>query len=461
MTEPAPLNAPPDGSPRVVPRSAHNISRANISRNALKVLYRLREAGFQAFIVGGGVRDLLLGRHPKDFDIATDASPEEVRSLFGNCRLVGRRFRLAHVRFRDEIVEVATFRGLGGEDMDGEERHVLDETTGRILKDNAYGSIEEDAWRRDFTVNALFYNIADFSVWDYVGGMDDVAARCIRLIGDPETRYREDPVRMIRAARFAAKLGMELHADSAAPVGRLASLIDGVPPARLFDEFLKVFETGHALESFRQLRRLGLFEHLFPATAAWLDAGPGDGRRQRFLESALRETDYRVLAELPVTPMFLFGVFLWGPVRERALAIQATGTAEVPAMIQAAMEVTQEQVQRIALPKRFSIPMREMLQLQLKLERRQGRRAAGLVAHRRFRAAYDLYLLRLELGETTREGVEFWARIQAEVGVPDPGTDDFSGEDEDPAGQPPPRRGRGPRGGRGRRPRTRSHAEAH
>jgi poly(A) polymerase len=411
---------PTADSPRIIPRSDHNISRANISRNALKVLYRLKDGGYQAFIVGGGVRDLLLSRQPKDFDIATDASPEQVRALFGSARIIGRRFRLVHVRFRDEIVEVATFRGLGNEDLESEDRQILD-SAGRIIKDNSFGSIEEDAWRRDFTVNALYYNIADFSIWDFVDGMRDVEARRIRLIGDPETRYREDPVRMIRAVRLAAKLELEIHPEAAAPMARLGGLIDSVPPARLFDEFLKVFETGHALEGYRRLRQHGLFEHLFPATAAWL-AGSGtqnrsgsgaDDRRNRFIERALAGTDQRVAEGQPVTPMFLFGVFLWGPVQDRAHALRRTGQlSEVQALIDAGQEITDVQIQRITLPRRFSVPMREMLQLQPRFNRRQGRRAAVLLQHRRFRAAYDLLVLRTELGEVPAELADWWTRVQ-------------------------------------------------
>lgn len=399
------------GSPRIIPRSEHNISRANISRNAIKVLYRLKDAGYQAFIVGGGVRDLLLERQPKDFDIATDASPEQVRGLFSNARLVGRRFRLVHVRFRDEIVEVATFRGLGNEDLESEDRQVLD-ATGRIIKDNSFGSIEEDAWRRDFTVNALYYNIADFSIWDFVDGMRDIEARSIRLIGDPETRYREDPVRMVRAARLAAKLDLGIHPDAAGPIPRLAHLIDSVPAARLFDEFLKVFQTGHALASYLRLREHGLFAHLFPATAAWLGHDP-DGRRNRFIERALRGTDQRVADGLPVTPMFLFAALLWGPVQQRAMELRRAGSIpEVQALIDAGSEITAAQVARIMLPRRFSVPMREMLQLQPRFERRQGRRAGALLQHRRFRAAYDLLVLRTELGEVPQELADWWTRIQ-------------------------------------------------
>jgi len=403
-------------SPRIIPRSEHNISRANISRNAVKVLYRLKDGGYQAFIVGGGVRDLLLDRHPKDFDIATNASPEQIRALFSNARLIGRRFRLVHVRFRDEIVEVATFRGLGNEDLESEDRQILDDT-GRIIKDNSFGSIEEDAWRRDFTVNALYYNIADYSIWDFVDGMRDIEARRIRLIGDPETRYREDPVRMIRAARLAAKLDLDIHPDTAAPMARLGSLIDHVPPARLFDEFLKVFETGHALAGYRRLREHGLFEHLFPATAEWLAGGAGgrpDERRNRFIERALANTDQRIVDGLSVTPMFLFGVFLWGPIQERAAALRRAGhISEVQSLIDAGLEVTVEQIERITLPRRFSVPMREMIQLQPRFSRRQGRRASVLLQHRRFRAAYDLLVLRTELGDVPPELADWWTRVQS------------------------------------------------
>jgi poly(A) polymerase len=226
--------------PLIIPRDEHTLSRANVSKNALKVLYRLKDAGYQAFLVGGGVRDLLLGRRPKDFDIATDARPEQVKALFRNSRLIGRRFRLAHVRFGREIIEVATFRA-SGQDQESDQRQLCNET-GRIISDNLYGTIEEDAWRRDFTVNALYYNIADYSIWAFAGGLDDLKAKRLRLIGDAQRRYREDPGRMLRAARFAAKLQFDVDEDAADPIAALAELIDGVPPARLFDEFLKMFQ---------------------------------------------------------------------------------------------------------------------------------------------------------------------------------------------------------------------------
>jgi len=400
-----------DVSPlQIIPRPEHNISRAHISKPALKVLYRLKDAGYQAFLVGGGVRDLLLGQQPKDFDVATDARPEEVRALFGNSRLIGRRFRLAHVRFGREIIEVATFRGTGnGDQQDGE--HVIHES-GRILKDNAWGSIEEDAIRRDFTVNALYYNIADFSIWDFAGGVDDIEHGWLRLIGDPETRYREDPVRMLRAARLAAKLGLELHPEAAAPVPRLADLLDSVPPARLFDEFLKLFQSGHALESYHKLVKFGLFEHLFPVTADVLaDESQADFRE--LIELALANTDRRVAEELPVTPMFLFAVLLWRPVQRRAAELRdAEGLPPGRALAEAAAEINAQQVARVALPKRFSLPMREVLQLQARFEDQRPRRVRGLLQHKRFRAAYDLMLLRAEIGEVPAELAEFWTDAQ-------------------------------------------------
>jgi poly(A) polymerase len=395
---------------QIIPRPDHNISRANISQPALKVLYRLKDAGYQAFLVGGGVRDLLLGQQPKDFDVATDATPEEVRALFRNSRLIGRRFRLAHVRFGREIIEVATFRGTGNGDADKGE-HVVCES-GRILKDNAWGSIEEDAMRRDFTVNALYYNIADYSIWDFAGGVDDIGHGWLRLIGDPETRYREDPVRMLRAARLSAKLGLEIHPESAEPIPRLAGLLDGVPPARLFDEFLKLFQSGHALPSYRKLAEYGLFEHLFPMTADVLEQDGQDDFRA-LIESALANTDRRVVEDLPITPMFLFAVLLWRPVQLRAAELAGQRDMS-PAMAfrEAADEINYEQVQRIALPKRFSLPMREILQLQKRFEDQRPRRVRSLLQHKRFRAAYDLMLLRAEVGEVPAELAEFWTAAQ-------------------------------------------------
>lgn len=402
-------------TPRVVPRDQHPISRSNISSNALKVLYRLKEAGYQAFLVGGAVRDLLLGLHPKDFDVATNAHPDQVKQLFRNCRLIGRRFHLAHVRFGYEIIEVATFRAAHtpiDEDNSVDEagHRVLDER-GRILRDNLYGTIEEDVWRRDFTANALYYNISDFSLWDYVDGYDDAQARVLRLIGDPETRYREDPVRMLRAVRFAAKLDFTIHADTAAPIPKLAWMLDGVPPARLFDEVNKMFLAGYASRSFEVLTELGLLEHLFPDLAAAIAAEP-DSPAVSLLRTGLKGTDERVRADKSVTPTFLFAVLLWPSIRQAFTRLQPEQGADIQALLAACDQVTARQQARVAVPKRFTLPLREIVGLQPRFANREGRRALRLLDHPRFRAAYDFLLLRAAAGEVDAELAQWWTDIQ-------------------------------------------------
>ncbi len=392
----------PDNSPTVIPRAEHSISRTSISEGALKVLYRLHKAGYRACLVGGGVRDLLLGREPKDFDVATDASPDDVRSLFRNSRLIGRRFRLAHVRFGQEIVEVATFRGTADD---------ADDDSGRILRDNTWGSIEEDAIRRDFTVNALFYDIADFSVLDFVGGKADLDAGVLRLIGDPVKRYREDPVRMLRAARFAAKLGFRIHPDTERPIAELRATLADIPAARLFEETLKLFQSGHAVQSYEQLRHLGLFEMLFPATEATL-AIEEQGFPRMLLVRALENTDARVAEGKSVTPAFLFAAILWEPVRDRSARLVADGLPELPALQQATDEVLHRQLQRVSIPKRFSVPMREIFMMQARFNMRRGKRPLRLLGHPRFRAAYDFLLLRAEAGEVERELADWWTALQ-------------------------------------------------
>ena len=290
-------------APKIIARPSHNVSRADISNNALKVLYRLHKSGYQAFLVGGCVRDAILGLHPKDFDVATNAHPDDVRALFGNCRLIGRRFRLAHVRFGREVIEVATFRAS----VDEDETHAdsVQDGEGRILRDNVYGTIEEDIWRRDFTCNALYYNIADFSIWDYADGVKDIEKRRLVLIGDPGKRLREDPVRMLRAVRFAAKLDFSIDKSVSKAMHASADLLTSVPAARLFDEFLKLFQGGHAEQTLKLLREYGLFGQLFPETDKELDR---DESFEQFVHSALVNTDRRVAAEQSVTPMFLIGV---------------------------------------------------------------------------------------------------------------------------------------------------------
>ncbi|MBS0228718.1 MAG: polynucleotide adenylyltransferase PcnB [Proteobacteria bacterium] len=394
---------------RVIPRDVHGISRKQMSRSALKVLYHLREAGFSAYLVGGAVRDLLVGRAPKDFDIATDATPEQVKSIFRNCRLIGRRFRLAHVVFGREIIEVATFRASSVNDDEEEGRQVLD--SGRLVRDNVYGSIEEDAVRRDFTANALYYSIADFGVHDYVGGFDDVQARTLRLIGEPEARYREDPVRMLRAARLAAKLDFSIEPATAAPIPRLASLLADAAPARLFEEAMKLFLAGHARASFEQLEALGLLPELLPETAQAL-ASNKSGALRRMLLQGLRNTDARVAAGEPVSPAFLFAVLLW-PAYCRALAqLQAQGIQAVEAQRRAADRVTLKQVARTALPRRFSLPMQEIWLLQPRFALRQRKRVSRLLSHPRFRAAFDFLELRLTASTSHAEDVAYWRDAQ-------------------------------------------------
>lgn len=400
----------------MVARDQHPISRANISSNALKVLYRLKEAGFQAFLVGGAVRDLLLGLHPKDFDIATGAHPDQVKQLFRNCRLIGRRFHLAHVRFGYEIIEVATFRAAHtpiDEDNSVDEggHRVLDER-GRILRDNLYGTIEEDVWRRDFTANALYYNIEDFSVWDYVGGVEDAHNKILRMIGDPETRYREDPVRMLRAVRFAAKLGFTIHADTAAPIPKLAWMLDGVPPARLFDEVNKVFLAGSALNAFDLLAQLRLLEHLFPDLARVVQESPASSVI-KMVRLGLQGTDERVRADKSVTPTFLFAVLLWPAIQQAFARASAQGEVDVQQLLAICDQVTARQQARVAIPKRFTLPLRELVGLQPRFERREGRRALRLLNHPRFRAAYDFLLLRAAAGEADAELAQWWTDIQA------------------------------------------------
>jgi len=429
-----------------------------------------------AFLVGGCVRDLLLGLEPKDFDVVTDALPEEVKRLFRNSRLVGRRFRLAHVFFGRDIIEVATFRATsapsqGDEPLpeadpeDGEAPELDDpqlevepaalpaprapapraarsgaendpeaaaqlmfDASGRILRDNIYGTIDEDVWRRDFTANALYYNIADFSVWDYVGGAQDVAAHTLKLIGDPETRFREDPVRMLRAARFEAKLGFQLDPATAKPIGPLRDLLAGVPPARLFDETLKLFLTGHGARSFEVLRRRGLLAGLLPTVDSYFNSHPGS-LVEKLLLQGLKSTDARVLADKPVTPTFLFALLLYGPIAGIIESTPPERWHELATILDACDQATRQAQTRLAIPKRFSLGVREMFALQPRLEHARGRRALRMLEHPRFRAGYDLLLLRAEYGLAPRDMAQWWTRVQ-EVSVEERGrmADALAGE---------------------------------
>jgi poly(A) polymerase len=393
--------------PVTIPRDEHNISRSNISRNAVKVLYRLNSAGYQAYLVGGGVRDLLLQREPKDFDVATDARPEQVKAVFSNCRLIGRRFRLAHVHFGREIIEVATFRS----NRDGDDEGDRQLENGMLLSDNVYGNLEDDAQRRDFTINALYYSVEDFAVTDFAGGLEDLRKGVIRLLGDPESRFREDPVRLLRAVRFAAKLGFLIEPETEAPMTSLAPLLQDIPAARLFEEVLKLFLAGSALASFEKLRHYELFGQLFPATEEALSYEDHQFPIT-FVNRGLHNTDLRIQQNKPVTPAFLFAVLLWEPVRLRTESLQAGGTHPYEALQIAATEVLAEQSRHVSIPKRFSYPMREIWQLQSRFFQRNGKRPQRLMGHPRFRAAYDFFLLRAESGEVDQADADWWTRFQ-------------------------------------------------
>ncbi|MBB5860177.1 polynucleotide adenylyltransferase PcnB [Xanthomonas arboricola] len=395
---------------RVIPRDQHTISRKDISPNALRVLYRLRESGFGAYLVGGAVRDLLVGGHPKDFDVATSATPEEVKALFRNCRLIGRRFRLAHVVFGREIIEVATFRaniddGSGDRELDN----------GRLVRDNVYGTIEDDAIRRDFTCNALYYAIEDFSVRDYCGGFEDVQARLMKLIGAPELRYQEDPVRMLRAVRLAAKLNFDIEAGTAEPIPRLAGLLSEAAPARLFEEILKLFLSGHGVASFEGLERYGLLGALFPESAAALRSNRSGALRAMVLEG-LRNTDTRVANDEPVSPAFLFALLLWPAFCRTLMGLQAQGVQPEDAQRRAADRVTLHQLERVALPRRFSLPMQEIWLLQTRFSSRQRKRVFRTLSHPRFRAAFDFLVLRQFASADHAADVEFWREAQKSSG---------------------------------------------
>jgi poly(A) polymerase len=396
----------------VIPRSEHSVSRNAMSENALKVLYRLHNSGYQAYLVGGCVRDVLLGKEPKDFDVTTDATPEQIKALFRNCRLIGRRFRLAHIVFGREIIEVATFRGHHESSPDDESKVSKQSDHGQLLRDNVFGSIEEDAQRRDFTINAMYYNIADYSISDFAGGMQAIKNKEIALIGDPDTRYREDPVRMLRAVRFATKLNMHIAPESAEPIKRLASLMANIPPARLFEEVLKLFLSGQGLDTYKLLSEYHLFEPLFPQLAPLLLQT--ESRESRFVEQVLTNTDNRINTGQRVTPAFIFAAFMWYPLEERCQQLMVEGGLNhFDAFNLALNDVLHRQIQRIMIPKRFSGPIREIWQLQNRLPKRYGRRAYQMLEHPKFRAAYDFLLLRGQIeGGDLLELADWWTEFQ-------------------------------------------------
>jgi poly(A) polymerase len=381
-------------------RREHGIERKSISSAALKTTQELQKAGFAAYVVGGAVRDLLLKRKPKDFDVATNATPEQVHKLFRRSRIIGRRFQIVHVMFGAETIEVTTFRGSHlGEDGD-----VSIAESGRILRDNVFGTQEEDAVRRDFTANALYYDPHTEEVLDFHNGVADIKAGVLRIIGKPETRYREDPVRMLRAVRLSAKLGLKLDPATEAPISKLADLLHDVPPARLFDEMLKLFLSGHAMESARALREHGLHHGLLPMLDVVLEQPLGE----RFVSLALQNTDERVLTDKPVSPAFLFATLLWHEVLALWQKLQEQGERPMPALMRAMQEVSEIQAEKLAITKRFSVTMKEIWAIQPRFEQRSGQRPYRLLENPRFRAGYDFLLLRCQSGELPMELAEWW-----------------------------------------------------
>ena len=447
----------PPGTPVVIPVGVHGIDPSLLSKNAVRVTDTLQQAGFKAFIVGGAVRDLLLGIAPKDFDVATSATPEQVQRLFRRARIIGRRFQIVHVQFGQEIIETSTFRALV-DAVDSEQigarrpkkgeldrkTHVTDES-GRVLRDNVWGEQEEDAARRDFTVNAMYYDPAAQTVHDYHHGWEDIQKRVLRMIGDPATRYREDPVRMLRVVRFAAKLGFKIDEATAAPISQLAPLIDNVPAARLFDEMLKLLLSGHAWACVQQLRAQGLHHGLLPLLDVVLEQPMGE----KFVTLALANTDARIRAGKPVSPGFLFAALLWHLVLEKWQAYQRAGEYPIPALHLAMDDVLDAQTGKLAIQRRFVADMKENWGLQVRLDKRVGRTPLRLLEHPRLRAGYDFLLLRCESGEVPAEAGQWWTDfLEGDAAA----RDALLAQGSAPSGTPAAkrrRRRRKPTGGRG------------
>lgn len=386
----------------IISRNNHSVSKTDISPNALKVLNRLSSSGHEAYLVGGSVRDLLLHKSPKDFDVATGATPNQVKQLFRNARIIGRRFKLVHILYYREIIEVATFRGA-----DKTETQVNHH--GMVTQDNVYGTLEEDAWRRDFTVNSLYYNIADSTIIDFTGGVKDIQERQIRIIGHPQTRYQEDPVRMLRAIRFSAKLHFDIASETATGIHQLNHLIAQVSSSRLFEEMLKLYHCGEAETAHRLLEKYGLYQHLFPQLTKLLDSSYPINALTVF---ALENTDSRIRENKPVTPAFIYAILLWFPMVSRAEQLRQDGVDPLPALEQAMSLVIAEQNKVITIPKRHSQIIREIWLLQYRFARRTGNRAQHLLMHPRFRAAYDFLALRAFAGDESMALVEWWTTYQ-------------------------------------------------
>ena len=401
------------GKWRIYAKAEHGIHRDDLSNAAISVCEGLQKAGYKAFVVGGAVRDLLLGRHPKDFDVATDATPEQVRGVFRRARIIGRRFRLVHVMFRDETIEVSTFRSAHPDveadaDPGAENNRARADEHGRLLRDNVFGNQEEDAIRRDFTMNALFYDPSKEEVWDYVNGVADIQKKRVVMIGDPEARYREDPVRMLRASRLASKLEFVIDPATEKPIATLAPLLDNVPTARIFDEMLKLLFSGHALAGLEKLRTLGLHLGMLPVLDKLFD----DPLTRPFVTLALERTDQRIRAEKGVSPPFLFAALFWHPMMTRWRQIEANGVRSLQAMHQAMDEVLDEQRKSLAIPRRLDPLIKELWLAQPRFLQRSTGKAHRNLTHPRFRASYDFYALRAEAGDADREIALWWEKFQ-------------------------------------------------
>lgn len=386
-------------APEIFPAAEHGIRRESISYGARKVCEVLAAHGHKAYVVGGAVRDLMLGVQPKDFDVATDAFPEDVHKHMRRSRLIGRRFKLVHAVFHNEVVEVSTFRASAP----GE----VDEETGRVLRDNVYGTLEQDAARRDFTMNALYYDPATETVLDWHHGVRDLRKRAVRIIGDPRVRFREDPVRMLRAVRLAAKLDFHIDPKTRAPIREMAGLIENVPPARVFDEMLKLLLSGHAAECVKRLRAEGLHHGVLPLLDVILEQPLG----AKFVGLALAQTDQRIRENRPVSPAFLFAALLWHEVLAAWKAREARGDRPIPALYAAMDDVLDKQTDSLAIPRRLTATMKEIWSLQPRFENRSGKRPFALLEHPRLRAAYDFLVLRAESGEAPGELAEWWRRF--------------------------------------------------
>ena len=395
--------------PNRIHATSLKINKELISKNVLKIIEKLNASGFQAYLVGGCIRDLMLGMHPKDFDVTTDAKPQEIRRLFKNCRLIGRRFRLAHIRFGRELIEVATFRSSA----ENNKADILKSNRGRILRDNAYGSIEDDVFRRDFRCNALYYDTVSNYILDYVGGLKDIKFKRLVMIGNAHRRLHEDPVRMIRAVRFAAKLNFNIDVQLASSIKKNSGLLESIPAARIFDEFLKLFQSGSAERTFELLVKFGLLKELFPQTDEQIKL---DVTLKEFIISALQNTDLRFIEKKPITPMFLLGVFLWGPILKYSSSIkERKKCSESRSLAISANKVIAMHSNRIAIPKRFSSLMSEMIAMQPRFKIISSKQSRILTRLRVFRAAYDFLLLRSLVGDCSEEVVKFWSKIQLQT----------------------------------------------